>query len=210
MTNGLRPVAHRALSALGLSVLVALFIAGPALAKATPFFNVEVSPPQPVAGEAFVVVVRTWDDVAHTVPARLDTAAHLDGLLVLRPVAGDSPDLAIALRYHTLDEFRATVVVPAAGEWELVAFLDRSGWGSPDVPPGYPDTIAVSVRAANGGVPTIAVLADLAALAGISGVLVSLARRARRAEPELGLRTRTPASVTCDRWPDLRESWHSS
>jgi hypothetical protein len=201
--NSLRPVGHRALSALGLGVVVALSVAVPASAKGTPFFTVEISPQQPVAGEAVVVVVRTWDDVAHTVPARLDTAVHLDGLLVLRSASGDSPDLAIALQYQAPDEFRAAVVVPTAGDWKLIAFPDRTGWVSPDVPRGYPDTIAVTVRAANAEVPTIAAAARLAALAGILGALVIAARRARRAEPVSVVRNPNAASrqVTISREP---------
>jgi hypothetical protein len=174
MTNGLRPVAQRALSAVGLGVVLALSAAVPASAKGTPFFTVEISPEEPVAGEAFVVVVRTWDNVAHTVPARLDTAERLDGLLVLRSASGDSPDLAIALQYEAPDEFRAAVVVPTAGEWKLIAFPDRTGWASPELPPGYPDTVAITVRAANGGVPTIPALAGLAALMGIVSSLAIL------------------------------------
>jgi hypothetical protein len=181
--KGLRPVGHRALSAVGLGVVLALSAAVSASAKGTPFFTVEISPQEPVAGEPFVVVVRTWADVAHTVPAGLDTAMHLEGLLVLRSPSGDSSDLAIALQYQAPDEFRAVVVVPTAVDWKLIAFPDRTGWPSPDVPRGYPDTIAVTVRAANAGVPTIAAAARLAALAGILGVLVMAARRARRAEP---------------------------
>jgi hypothetical protein len=188
MMYGLRPVAQRALSAVGLGVVLALSAAVPALAKGTPYFTVEISPQEPIAGEAFVVVVRTWDNVAHTVPARLDTADHLDGLLVLRSASGDSPDIAIPLQYQALDEFRATVAMPTAGEWKLIAFPDRTGWASPEVPPGYPDTVAVTVRAANGGVPTIPALAGLAALSGILGVLVILTRRARRAwQPRLAV-----------------------
>ena len=183
--KGFRVAGPRAFSAVGFGVLLALSVAGPVSAKLTPYFTVQVSPPQPVAGEAIVVLVRTWVDVAHTVPAGFGTSAALnsaalDGLLVLRPAGGDTPDVAIPLQYQALDEFRATVVVPTAGDWKLVAFPDRSGWGSPDVSPGYPDTIALTVRAPNGGVSTIAAIASLAAVIGIVSVAVVLARRARR------------------------------
>jgi hypothetical protein len=168
------------LRAVGLGVLLALSVAGPAAAKSTPYFSVEISPTQPVAGQPIVVIVRTWADVAQTVPARLDTGAALDGLLVLRAAAGNVPDLAIALDYQALDEFRATVVAPTPGDWKLVAFPDRTGWASPDVPPGYPDTIALTVRAQSDGVSPIAAMAGLAALTGILGVVVILIRRGRR------------------------------
>jgi len=185
MTKGLRVTAPRAFSAVGFGVLLALSIAGPVSAKLTPYFTVEVSPPQPVAGEAIVVVVRTWEDVAHTVPARFGSSAAvssaaLDGLLVLRPATGDALDVGIRLQYQAQDEFRATVVVPTAGDWKLIAFPNRTGWASPDVPPGYPDTIALTIRAPNGGVSTIAAIAGLAAVIGIVSGAVVLPRRVRR------------------------------
>ncbi|MDQ6796040.1 MAG: hypothetical protein M3067_14725 [Chloroflexota bacterium] len=185
MTKGLRITTLRAFNAVGFGVLVALSVAGPVSAKLTPYFTVEVSPPQPVVGEAIVVVVRTWADGAHTVPAGFGTSAALnsaalDGLLVLRPTTGDAPDIAIRLKYQALDEFRATVVAPTAGDWKLVAFPDRTGWGSPEVPPGYPDTIALTVRAPNGGVLTSAAIIGLTAVIGIVSAAAWLARRARR------------------------------
>jgi hypothetical protein len=188
MTKGVRVVGQRVLRAVGVGVLLALFVVEPASAKGTPYFTVEINPPQPVAGEPIVVVVRTWEDAAHTVPAKFGTSealnrAALDGLLVLRPAAGDAPDVAIPLQYQALDEFRATVVVPTAGAWKLIAFPNRTGWATPDVPPGYPDTIALTVRAQNRGVSTVAALVGLAAVVGIFGVAAMLARRARRRRP---------------------------
>ena len=179
MTNGSRVMAFRPLRALRLGVLTALLVTGPASAKSIPFFTVEINPPQPVAGEAIVVTVRTWEDVAHSVPARLDRATRLDGLLVLRSVSGDSPDVAIQLEYQAQDEFRASVVVPTAGNWKVVAFPDRTGWATPDVPPGYPDSIALTVRAQNGSVPTLAAVAGVALIV-IVGFLGIVARRRSR------------------------------
>ena len=180
MTKSMPVVARRVLQAVGFGTLLALSVAGPASAKLTPYFTVEIRPTEPVAGEAIVIVVRTWEDAAHTIPARLDTAAALDGILVLRPAAGDAPDVAVPLQYQDLDVFRATVVMPSAGDWKVVAFPDRTGWASPDVPPGYPDTIALAVRAQSNRVSPILALAGLTAAIGSVGVVAILARRARR------------------------------
>jgi hypothetical protein len=169
-------IAHRAPRAVGLGLLMALAVAGPASAKGTPFFTIEMSPRQPVASEAVVVAVRTWEDVAHTIPARLETTAALDRLLVFRRVAGDSPDIPVPLRYRGPGEFHGTVVLPTAGDWTLVAFPDRTGWASPEVPPGYPDTIAFTVRAASDGLMLMGALAALAVVIVIVGTVVVVGR----------------------------------
>ena len=180
MTTGLRIAAARMLRAVGFGTLLALLVAGPTSAKMTPYFTVEVNPSQPVAGEAIIVVVRTWADEAHTIQAGFGAAAELDGLLVLRPAQGNAADVAVYVHFQALDEFRATVVVPSAGDWMLVAFPDRTGWASPDVPPGYPDTIALVVRAPGVQGTRIVALVGLAAAFVIVGVVVNLVRRARR------------------------------
>jgi hypothetical protein len=176
MINGLRVMAHRALRAAGIGLLIGLAVASPASAKDTPFFTVDMSPRQPVAGEAVVVVLRTWKDVAHTVPERLEMTAALDRLLVFRLAAGGSPDVPIPLQYAAPGEFRGTVVVPTAGHWTLVAFPDRTGWASPEIPPGYPDTIAFTVRAASDGFMLMGALAALAAVIVIVGIVLVVGR----------------------------------
>ncbi|MEZ0240392.1 MAG: hypothetical protein ACAH65_06305, partial [Chloroflexota bacterium] len=143
MTQPAESVAGRVMRAVGLGVLLALGLTGVASAKGTPYFSIEISPLQPSEGEAVVVTVRTWEDVAHTVPARLVAAATLDGLIVLRSAAGDRPDIEISFAYQAPGEFRATFVAPGPAEWQLVAFPDRTGWASPIVPAGYPDAIAI-------------------------------------------------------------------
>lgn len=167
---------HRALRAAGIGVLIGLAVAGPVSAKDTPFFTVDMSPQQPVAGEAVVVVVRTWQDVAHTVPERLGMTAALDRLLVFRLTAGGSPDVPIPLQYAAPGEFRGTVVVPTAGAWMLVAFPDRTGWASPEVPPGYPDAIAFTVRTASDGFMSMGAVAALAAVIVIVGTVLAVSR----------------------------------
>src|SRR5688500_8129440 len=49
-----------------LGAVAALLLAvGPAAAK-IPYFSIEVSPTDPVDGDVVVVVLRMWDDAAHT------------------------------------------------------------------------------------------------------------------------------------------------
>ena len=168
--------------AVGLGVLLALGLTGVASAKGTPYFSIEISPLQPSEGEAVVVTVRTWEDVAHTVPARLVAAATLDGLIVLRSAEGDRSDIGISLDYQAPGQYRATFVVPWPGEWQLVAFPDRTGWASPIVPAGYPDAIAISVRAPGDGAAIIAPVAGFGALVLILGGALIIALRAQRGQ----------------------------
>lgn len=176
----LLPVARRVLPAAALGFLIALPAAAITVAKGTPYFTVEISPPQPVAGEDLVVTVWTWEDVAHTVPARSPADTLLEGVLVLRSAAGTSPDMVVPLRHRALNEFRAIVGVPTAGDWNLVAFPDRTGWSQPEVPPGYPDSIALTVRTRDEDASANAAAVGLAALGLIVGALATLAVRGRR------------------------------
>jgi hypothetical protein len=128
-----------------LATLLVLVSAGPVAAK-MPYFSVEVSPAQPLAGVPFEVVVRTWNDAEHTQPAAWDLP--IDGVLVLRR-AEDADvrfgSIPVPLRLVTADEYRATVEIAEAGDWVLVAFPDRSGWSTSVVPEGYPDRIPIRV-----------------------------------------------------------------
>ena len=182
-------LARRFLTAIGLVAVLILYTAVPAMAKMTPFFTVAVVPSEPVAGQPMVVIVRTWEDAVHRVPARFDSASALDGLLVLRSATGGSADIAIPLRFQATDEFRGTVAAPAAGEWILVAFPDRTGWGSPEVSPGYPDTIAVTVLPESGDAVSVWVVAGLAA-----AIIAAAGARA------IGQRPRTGWSGSAVRW----------
>lgn len=67
------------------------------------------------------------------------------GLLAIRPVASPWASTDVPLHPSGPGEFEGSVVVPTGGSWMLVAFPDRAGWSSPEVP-GYPDTIFFSVR----------------------------------------------------------------
>jgi len=172
-------LARCTLSAIAVAAILTVYMAAPVAAKMTPFFTIAIVPSQPVAGQPMVVIVRTWEDAGHTVAARFTSAAALDGLVVLRPATGSSADIAIPLRFEAPDEFRATVIAPSAGEWNLVAFPDRTGWGSPEVPPGYPDTIAVTVAPESGDATALWVVAGLAAAILAAATALAIGRRRR-------------------------------
>lgn len=145
MRHDLRSGVLRALSILGLAALATVLIATPASAK-MPYFSLTITPADPIAGQPTMIAVRMWQDAAHRIPARFGPVA-LDRLLTLRSVERGPSDIPISLRYQAdPDEYRATVIVPSAGEWHVVVFPDRSGWSSPQVPSGYPDTISLTVR----------------------------------------------------------------
>jgi hypothetical protein len=167
-------VVKRLAVAIALAALLPLAAAANAAAK-TPWFTVQVEPPAPIAGESFLVVVRTWEDPGHSIPARFGDVAALDDLLVVRPPRGDGPDVAVPLLPRGQDRFEASLTLPA-GDWALVAFPDRAGWASPDVPLGYPDSIRLTVRAP--GLDSNALAATLLAVA-------ALTRIARVSRPRL-------------------------
>lgn len=128
----------------GVALTFAL-LAGTALAKVPPF-TIEVTPREPVAGEPFAVVVRTWRDVAHTAPAGLTalTTPTLEGLLSLRSADG-ARDIPVVLRLEAADRLVGSVTAPSPGTWQLVTFpANRHGWSA--VPAGYPDMITLAVR----------------------------------------------------------------
>ena len=130
---------------LGVAALMTVLVATPASAK-MPHFSVTITPANPIAGQPITVAVRLWRDAAHRIPARI-APLDLDRLLILRSVEPGPSVMPISLRYEAdRDEYRASVIVPSAGEWHVVAFPNRSGWSSPQVPAGFPDTISLTVR----------------------------------------------------------------
>lgn len=172
----------RLLRATGFAALIALAVAGPVSAK-MPYFTVEITPAAPRAAEPISVVVRTWEDVVHTIPARFAAVGDMDGLLVIRAVGGGSPDIPVLLRLREPDRFEGTVTLPA-GDWALVAFPNRAGWATAEVPAGYPDVIAVAVREPGSVPPAIVVL--VFAIAAVALVAAFLLR------PRLGDRLSLP------------------
>jgi hypothetical protein len=139
----LPPIPVRLLRATGLAAIVALSAAGLVSAK-MPYFTVEIVPEAPIADEPVLIVVRMWADSNHTGPAGWDILPTMDNLLVFRS-ADSSDSVPVRLRLVEPDRYETRVTLPA-GDWTLFAFPDRSGWATPDVSPGYPDTIAVTVR----------------------------------------------------------------
>jgi len=124
-----------------LGFVAALLLAvGPAVAK-IPYFSIEVSPADPVEGDVVVIVVRMWDDAAHTQPASWGDEAMVEGLLEFRADAGRLP-----IAFQRLDEasYRAEVTL-SAGNWRLVPF-PRLGGGVTISGEGYPAPVSVTVR----------------------------------------------------------------
>lgn len=176
VVNDARCRGRHGLTAIAVAAGLALLSAAPALAK-VPYFSVEISPPEPMAGEPILVTVRTWEDVAHTVPMPFE-APDLDGLLAIRPVASPWAPTDVPLHPSGPGEFEGSIVVPIGGNWMLVAFPDRAGWSSP-VPPGYPDTIFFSVRGETDAISPIAAGAGIAAILATLAVLLLRLRRTR-------------------------------
>jgi hypothetical protein len=107
-----------------LVVIVALALASPAHAK-VPWSSVEFTPSAPVAGEPFAVVIRFWDDAAHTQPST-SWPAHGNGSLEFEGAPGRVP---LTVTQTGEGMFHAEVTLPA-GTWRLVAvqqFAEVSG-----------------------------------------------------------------------------------
>jgi hypothetical protein len=164
---------------LGLTAILTLFVA-PAVSAKTPYFTVELTPAEPVRGQTLAILVRTWDDHDHTTPAQFEIAEALSGLLVMRATGGTSPDIPVPLELVSTDVFSGNVTVPVDGAWDLVAFPDRSGWGSPEVPAGYPDRITITGQASTG---TLSVEVVITALAAVLAAAFLVLVRARRTSP---------------------------
>ena len=112
-----------------------------------PYVSVEIAPTEPRPDEPITITVQTWSDVDHTTPADWGAEALVEDLLVIRAEGRSAPDIRLDLAMVSAAQFEATVSLPA-GEWQLVAFPDRSGWADAAVPEGYPDTLAISVQPA--------------------------------------------------------------
>lgn len=183
--RSLSPRPARLFRATGLAAVIALSVAAAVSAK-TPYFTVEITPAAPIANEPILVVVRTWEDADHTIPAHFDAVEAMDGLLVVRASGGGAPDIPVPLRLRTPDSFEGSVFLPA-GDWTLVAFPDRTGWSTAEVPAGYPDTIALTVREPSPTLPEFVI-----PLVAIAAVLVALV---------LGLRPRLASRLSVLRRP---------
>ncbi len=168
----------RLLRATSLAALFAASFAGPVSAK-MPYITVEIAPAAPQAGEPISVVVRTWEDAKHTIPAGFAAVEDMDGLLVIRAAGGGSPDIPVPLRLREPDRFEGTVTLPA-GDWTLVAFPNRAGWATAEVPAGYPDVIAVAVREPGPVLPEIVALGVGIAAVVLATIVLLRRRRGHR------------------------------
>jgi len=156
--------------------IAAVFLAfGVGLAAAkVPYFSVEVTPQAPSAGEVITVVVRLWNDPAHTIPAPADWA--LPAEVVDEMVAFVSEDQTIGVDLRAEDgTYRGSATLPA-GSWTMVPFPEGARMSEPV--PGYQAPIALTVSAAS---PSMMALVVGAMGAAIAGVAIFLGRRRRRA-----------------------------
>lgn len=106
------------------------------------------------------------------IPARCSSPSQTDAL-------PSAPSIGIPLDAEAPGSFQGTVTVPTAGEWTLVAFPDRSSWSSPEIVPGFPDTIALVVRPETDVVGSVLVIGGTAAAVTLAGLSL-LALRSHR------------------------------
>ena len=171
--SSLRRLIYSAALALFLATLMPVVVA----AK-MPYFTIDIAPGEQRPGEPVVITVRTWEDSAHTIPARF-SGPDVSGLLVIRSTSQPSADIPVSLHMREPGWFDATVSLPA-GDWMVVAFPDRSGWASPALSAGYPDSIALAVR--EPAVSEMALLISAALTLAVLAVAI-LVRRGMRMPP---------------------------
>lgn len=133
----------RALRAAALAAVVTGSGADPVAAK-IPYFTVDITPTTPIAGEPILIVVRFWADPDHTSAAPVDWEPTMDDLVAIRADNG-AADVSVLLELREPGRFEATVTLEA-GDWTIIAFPDRTGWATAEVPSGYPDSIPIAVR----------------------------------------------------------------
>ena len=80
----------------------------------------------------------------HTNAAPFDWEPTMDDLLAIRADNG-AAEVSVLLELREPGRFEATVTLEA-GDWTIVAFPDRTGWATAEVPSGYPDSIPIAVR----------------------------------------------------------------
>lgn len=110
---------HMKPAAVSLLIVILLLAPGPALGK-VPWSSVEVEPATPVAGEPLTVVVRFWDDAAHTRPSTWSPGSDHEVSLEFEGAAGRVPLTLTQIGDATL---RADVTL-SEGTWRLVAVQD--------------------------------------------------------------------------------------
>lgn len=88
-----------------------------------PYYSIEISPQHPVAGEIATVTVRWWSDSEHTVPTEFIALAGWDDFLHVYKKGEWAPGkkgIPIRFRLNSNGIEEGQVVVPQAGEWEIV------------------------------------------------------------------------------------------
>lgn len=157
--------------ACAIAAALAVFVGGPAAAKVS-YFSIEVTPPAPTAGEPVTVVVRLWNDPAHTLPA--DWALPDEVLDEMVAFQSEDAEVRVDLWQFEDGSYRGTVTLPA-GSWIMMPFPD--GVGPREPIPGFQTPIAVTVSDAS---PRFTPLALAATLAGVGAIAAVFGRRRQR------------------------------
>lgn len=160
----------RMLSALLLGAVATLVLgAGIAAAKFS-YFSVELDPVSPQPRQPVTVIVRLWDDEAHTQPATWwPPAEALEDLLEFR---GDGGRVPVTLTSAGVAEYRAEVTL-TEGEWRLIPFPGAGGAVPGSLPAGYPSPLTITVASPADALAPLGIAAALLALA----VMATLAAR---------------------------------
>ena len=150
----------------------------PALAK-VPYFTMELEGGPPAAGESIGIVVRMYEDAAHTKPADWLGKSMPDLIAVIPEGGGLGESIAVPLERTEPSVYRGSVVIPEAGTWIVRPFPDASVWGEMGRIDGYPDDMVVQVVEPGPPLPVVAGIALL--VAGIVALLARLGIRSARA-----------------------------
>jgi hypothetical protein len=112
-------------AAISLLFVILLAMPGLALGK-VPWSSVEIVPAAPVAGEPLTVIVRFWDDAAHTTPST-SWPDHGSGRLEFESAAGR---VSLEPTEIAVGTFRAEITL-TEGTWRLVAVQEFGGTSGP-------------------------------------------------------------------------------
>jgi hypothetical protein len=143
---------------------------GLAAAKVS-YFSVEVTPQAPRAGELITVVVRLWNDPAHTIPADWELPAEvMDDMVAF---VSDDQRIGVDLTRAEDGTYRGSATLPA-GAWTMVPFPEGARKSEPV--PGYQAPIALTVSAASPSMLAL-VIGAIGAAAAVVAVLFGRHRR---------------------------------
>jgi hypothetical protein len=146
------------LAATAISITLAALSPMASLAKFPPF-SVEVEPGSPRAGQPVRIIVRTWEDAAHTQVADWGIPSPLEDLLTLYP-ASDADAAAytgmggldVRLEETGIGEWTAELPALEVGSWILIPFPGRPTDEPP--PMGYPGDIMITVTSPSASTST--------------------------------------------------------